>query len=58
MKFSVVLFLQVYYKVLVSADTVMGLQFSILLPLGLLFIGTSFLLTISLVVIFLFLCQN
>jgi hypothetical protein len=58
MKVSVVLFLQVYYKVLVSADTVMGLQFSILLPLGLLFIGTSFLLTISLVVIFLFLCQN
>jgi hypothetical protein len=58
MKVSVVLFLQVYYKVLVSADTVMGLQFSILLPLGLLFIGTSFLLTISLAVIFLFLCQN
>lgn len=57
MKVSVVLFLQVYYKVLVSADTVMGLQFSILLPLGLLFIGTSFLLTISLAVIFLFLCQ-
>lgn len=57
MKVSVVLFLEVYYKVLVSADTVMGLQFSILLPLGLLFIGTSFLLTISLAVIFLFLCQ-
>jgi hypothetical protein len=57
MKVSVVLFLEVYYKVLVSADTVMGLQFSILLPLGLLFIGTSFLLTISLAVIFLFRCQ-